>query len=152
MTIYDWSQHTILYYHTSTCNTYMRIGLNSKQTQNHFLFTRVLTIKNNASLWSWSIVFSTHTVIQGKLHEIYQIYTLLETQFTSFIFSVQEVQDIIILWYKHIYTYTNSLMSKAGSLCLWRTENLINISYENTKFGFMAFFQIFVRVVFDNVP
>lgn len=30
-------------------------------------------------------------------------------------------------------------MSKAGSLCLWRTENLINISYENTKFGFMAF-------------
>lgn len=43
-------------------------------------------------------------------------------------------------------------MSKAGSLCLWRTENLINISYENTKFGFMAFFQIFVRVVFDNVP
>lgn len=74
----------------------MRIGLNSKQTQNHFLFTRVLTIKNNASLWSWSIVFSTHTVIQGKLHEIYQIYTLLETQFTSFIFSVQEVQDIMI--------------------------------------------------------
>lgn len=70
----------------------MRIGLNSKQTQNHFLFTRVLTIKNNASLWSWSFVFSTHTVIQGKLHEIYQ----LETQFTSFIFSVQEVQDIMI--------------------------------------------------------
>lgn len=52
----------------------MRIGLNSKQTQNHFLFTRVLTIKNNASLWSWSIVFSTHTVIQGKLYEIDQIY------------------------------------------------------------------------------
>lgn len=96
MTIYDWSQHTILYYHTSTCNTYMRIGLNSKQTQNHFLFTRVLTIKNNASLLSWSIIFSTNTVIQGKLHEIYQFHTLLETQFTSFIFSVQEVQDIMI--------------------------------------------------------
>lgn len=77
-------------------NTYMRIGLNSKQTQNHFLFTRVLTIKNNASLWSWSILFSTNTVVQGKLHEIYQFHTLLETQFTSFIFSVQEVQDIMI--------------------------------------------------------
>lgn len=74
----------------------MRIGLNSKQTQNHFLFTRVLTIKNNVSLWSWSFVFSTYIVIQGKLHEIYQFYTLLETQFTSFIFSVQEVQDIMI--------------------------------------------------------
>lgn len=96
MTIYDWSQHTILYYHTSTCNPYMRIGLNSTQTQNHFLFTRVLTIKNNASLWSWSIVFSTNTVIQGKLHEIYQIYMLLFTQFKSFIFSVQEVQYIMI--------------------------------------------------------
>lgn len=96
MTIYDWSQHTILYYHTSTSNTYIRIGLNSKQTQNHFLFTRVLTIKNNASLLSWSTVFSTNTVIQGKLHEIYQFHTLLETQFTSFIFSVQEVQDIMI--------------------------------------------------------
>lgn len=69
----------------------MRIGLNSKQTQNHFLFTRVLTIKNNASLWSWSIIFSTNTVIQGKLHEIYQFHTLLETQFTSFIFSVQDI-------------------------------------------------------------
>lgn len=74
----------------------MRIGLNSKQTQSHFLFTRVLTIKNNASLWSWSILFSTNTVVQGKLHEIYQFHTLLETQFTSFIFSVQEVQDIMI--------------------------------------------------------
>lgn len=74
----------------------MRIGLNSKQTQNNFLFTRVLTIKNNASLLAWSIVFSTNTVIQGKLHEIYQFHTLLETQFTSFIFSVQEVQDIMI--------------------------------------------------------